>query len=226
MTDEEIEQKFEKTKYLIPFLYDKLLKNNRIRAEKEDILAEGRLGLVQAIKNYRDSEGVSFSTYAYQAIKNRMLKYIRSLSSKIVKNTISNDGGNTFVFHRVKNDFNILEDRLFETELISSLKKDLNLIFEGLSDRDKLIFQSRIQGKSSSDIAKLLGVSKQRVSERYIRILIILKKALISMSADKGFPRKENYNTIENYKANLRKYLKRLFRKDIDLEHNLNFEIL
>ncbi len=41
-----------------------------------DLISEGNLGLIKAVKNYDYDKGFAFSTYAYQSIKNTIIRYI------------------------------------------------------------------------------------------------------------------------------------------------------
>ena len=225
MTEEEIKENFEKTKYLIPYIYGKLLKTHKIRRNKDDIFAEGKVGLIQAIKLYNKDAGYALSTFAYHLIKNRIVNYVKSLSTNIIKNTCSNDKNNVALSdYKAIEYFETFENHLCDREIIKNLKKKLNLIFMGMPEKDKLIFQDRMHGKSYAYIAHSLGISRQRVHERFTHTLMIVKKALVCINTDVEFPKIENYSKETTYKSALKKYLRGLNQKEVDVNTNLKIE--
>lgn len=58
--------------------------------DSEDLIQEGMLGLLSAIRKFDPDTGVSFKTYAEQCIRNRLLTAIESASR--LKHTPLNDG--------------------------------------------------------------------------------------------------------------------------------------
>lgn len=52
---------------------------------KMDLIQEGNMGLLEAIKTFDDSKGYKFSTYAYRIIKNKMIDAINNQSDLIIK---------------------------------------------------------------------------------------------------------------------------------------------
>lgn len=50
--------------------------------DSEDLIQEGMLGLVKAIRDYSDGRGSSFRTFAETCVKNRMISAIRSAAGK------------------------------------------------------------------------------------------------------------------------------------------------
>ncbi|MBR6115285.1 MAG: sigma-70 family RNA polymerase sigma factor [Oscillospiraceae bacterium] len=59
-------------------------------ADNSDLVQEGMFGLVSAIRNYTDSRGVSFRTYAETCIRRRIFSAIRSAAR--LKHTPLNNG--------------------------------------------------------------------------------------------------------------------------------------
>lgn len=49
--------------------------------DQEDLLQEGMLGLLSAIRSYAPDRGASFSTYAWRCIRSRLLSAVRSAAS-------------------------------------------------------------------------------------------------------------------------------------------------
>ncbi len=49
--------------------------------DQEDLIQEGMLALVLAVRSYRRERGAGFSTYAYQCVRNRMVSAVRAAAS-------------------------------------------------------------------------------------------------------------------------------------------------
>ena len=47
------------------------------REYEEDLIQEGMIGLLKAVKQFDESRGTEFSTYAFTVIRNEMRQYIR-----------------------------------------------------------------------------------------------------------------------------------------------------
>ena len=50
----------------------------KLKFEQNELISVGSIGLLKAIKTYRDSKGSSFSTYATRCIENEILMMIRA----------------------------------------------------------------------------------------------------------------------------------------------------
>lgn len=53
-----------------------------IGAENEDLIQEGMIGLIKAIRKYNGSEGASFSTYANMCIRGQMINAVKTSNRK------------------------------------------------------------------------------------------------------------------------------------------------
>ncbi len=59
-------------------LFQKLAGQYRsLQTESEDLVQEGLLSLLSAVRTFREGEGVSFRTYAYTCARNRMISALR-----------------------------------------------------------------------------------------------------------------------------------------------------
>ena len=54
-------------------------KYSSLHAESEDLVQEGLLALLSAVRTYKDGKGASFRTYAYACARNRMISVCRCL---------------------------------------------------------------------------------------------------------------------------------------------------
>lgn len=62
---------------LLPMLQKLSLKYCSSLTEAEDLVQEGRLALLSAVRTFRGEDGVSFRTYAYACVRNRMISVLR-----------------------------------------------------------------------------------------------------------------------------------------------------
>lgn len=59
-------------------MFQKLSQQYRsLPVESEDLVQEGLLSLLSAVRTYREGEGVAFRTYAYACARNRMISALR-----------------------------------------------------------------------------------------------------------------------------------------------------
>lgn len=133
----------------------------------DDLLQEGRIGLLNAIRTYDSSKNVPFAPYAYACIKNAIGMYIRhwtKLSSNIdilsMNYTVLND-------IRLED---VLADSKQEQMILDIESDDYSSIDNILTDREKYILKKLLDGYSQTDIAAECGVSRQYISVTYLRM--------------------------------------------------------
>jgi len=147
----------------------------------EDLMQVGNIALVKASRNYDETKS-KFSTYAYSAIKTDIIRFIAKQKKEVLTDALS-------IYDTSLNDYEenprmyveFLEDKsekLFFENLNRHqlLEKTLNLIFNCLSYKEKLIILYRIADLRTRQIASEFNVSYQRVSEIHIKIRNKLKK--------------------------------------------------
>lgn len=129
--------------------------------ETEDLMQEGRIGLVSAIRLFRCDAGASFKTYACLCIKRQIVSAMRyAISGKnkpmmcyvsledIGKNEIScSDSLNP-------------EDMVINKERISTVKAAVADLF---SPAERRIFSQYLNGFSYDAIAKTMNIGKKQV---------------------------------------------------------------
>lgn len=145
-----------------------------IGAEKEDLIQEGLLGLLKAIKYYK-SEKSSFNTFAILCIRSQIFSAIKLANSK--KNMALNEA--------ILNSSNIYEedDNNFDLDFVSSAKSPEDIFFDkekitdfqnytenNFSKLEKEIFKYLIRGYSYKEIANQLNISIKSVDNTIQRI--------------------------------------------------------
>ncbi|MBR4766478.1 MAG: sigma-70 family RNA polymerase sigma factor [Clostridia bacterium] len=139
-------------------------KNNRLSAE--DLIQEGMLGFLSALKTYSAEKNTSFRTYAGACIGNRIISAVRlhnntgnySLTSAV---SIS-DEPQTATGETDPQNIMIERERF----------EDFRNLIEGslLSDFEKNVLGCRLSGLSYSETAKRLGTTSKAVDNALSRI--------------------------------------------------------
>lgn len=137
----------------------------------EDLVQEGFIGLLNAVKCYESNFDTSFSTFAYLCIDRNILSAVRkSLAKKqIPKSALSfiEDEGN-FQESVLENP----ETVLIAKENISAMKQR---IVEVLSDTERKVLDLYLLGYSYSKIAEKLELSEKSVDNAIQRMRKKLK---------------------------------------------------
>jgi len=130
-------------------------------AENEDLQQEGRIGLLYAIRNYKESEGVKFTTYACRCIKNQILK--------AVKKAAANNNSILTTAETLENIdvVGITEDAIVDTVYYRSL---LELFLKNLDSLESQVVELFFQGFSYREIGKKLSLSAKDVDNIIQRI--------------------------------------------------------
>ena len=138
--------------------------------DSEDLVQEGFIGLLEAVKCYENSFGTSFSTFAYLCIDRKIISAVRkSLSKKQIPNS-------ALVF--IKDDDRFLdknenpESLIISKEGVASLQRRIT---EKLSKTEKNVLDLYLMGYSYSKISAALSISEKAVDNAIQRIRRKLK---------------------------------------------------
>ncbi len=147
-------------------------KYSTAKAEQDDLISIGTIGLIKGINSFEASKGVRLATYAARCIDNEILMYLRSakkLNAEVyLEDPIGKDkDDNTVTLQEViENDERSIED---EVDLKFKIKKLYNKMKEVLKDREKSIVELRFglngkKPKTQHEIAEMMGISRSYVS--------------------------------------------------------------
>jgi len=154
--------------------------NNR-GIEKDELIQEGTIGLINAINSYMEKESCIFYTFAILIIKREMERYIKkNMRNKQLILTAS-----TSVYEPLGVDDLVLEDTLFnELDIVENISEEnyyhnilYNFKFE-LSDIQSQIFELRLNSFTNKEIACLLDIKYKSV-DNCIRLMKIKFKNYI-----------------------------------------------
>lgn len=166
--------------------YDPLIKNiasyyincfGKRKIEYEDLIQEGRFGLIQAIRTFNDDKDTLFYTFAVLCIKGKMINFLLhnnrlkyyplnnscTLDDDVLSNIVSDDFDIDSVF-----DYFYLEERIV-------------LFKNDLSFDDALIFELKLNSFSYKEISMLLDVDLKKVDNCLYKIKKKFKKFLYTL---------------------------------------------
>ena len=120
--------------------------------EKDDLVQEGMIGLLAAIKSYNSNKGAKFLTYACRCIDNSIQTALRKFSrlKDIPQGSIVT-----------------LEEDYFDNESVSILSDTL---YEELSKFENEVLRLHIVGCSYNEIAERLGKNPKAIDNAMQRI--------------------------------------------------------
>lgn len=133
--------------------------------EKDDLIQEGMIGLLAAIRSFQSDRGAAFPTYASRCINNSIRNALRKLSrmkdippSSIVGlEDISDDSQHAMS----------AEDEYLAKESVTTLT---DILYEGLSRFENEVLRLHIIGCSYSEIAQKLGKNSKAIDNAIQRI--------------------------------------------------------
>lgn len=149
---------FEKYQYLVPIIARPYFLAG---AEKEDLQQEGRIGLLYAVRSYRESEGVKFTTYACRCIKNQILR--------AVANAAANSNSILTKAESLENIdvADITEDAIVDTVYYRSL---LELFLKNVASDDRKVIELYLEGYTYKEISEKLDVAVKSVDNTIQRV--------------------------------------------------------
>ena len=156
--------------------YSKILSFNAqkyylIGAEQEDLLQEGILGLLKAIKFYDETKS-SFTSFAFLCIRREMISAIRKantqknsvLNEALITSSMIEDGSD--VDNYISSENNPEEAYLLKEEI----KEFKNFSDKNFSKFEKEVLKYLIRGYSYREIAKILSKNLKSIDNTIQRI--------------------------------------------------------
>ena len=146
-------------------------------AEAEDVVQEGMIGLMKAVRSFDADREASFKTYASTCINNQIIKAIRKAERE--KNHPLNDAISLDNHLREKDDdltigdilkasmFDEPEEKVIYEDTLERLKSISQQIFSPLEAQ---VLRAKIAGKNYQEIAEELGKSPKTIDNAIQRI--------------------------------------------------------
>lgn len=142
-------------------------------AEKEDLIQEGMLGFISAVYAYNEKNGASFSTFANLCIKNRIISFVRTLSSKKqipAGLVVSLDEQANFISEKSTPEESLISQQ--EAEKIYLLIKNV------LTEKERCIFLLFLGGMTYEQIARKADCTIKSVDGTLQRVRKKLREKL------------------------------------------------
>lgn len=142
--------------------------------EPDDLTQEGLLGLLCAVKSYKEDKGASFKTYAAVCINRRIITLLErsgNNKSKALNNYVSLDDEEAV--RLIDGDRADPEEMFIDKESLTNLKKSIS---DWLSEKEKRVLDLYIAGESYGKIAGELRISAKSVDNTLQRIRRKLRK--------------------------------------------------
>ena len=142
--------------------------------DKDDLIQEGIIGLLKAIKSYDPYRNTSFNTFSNLCIKRQILTSIQIYDSKknkilnnlnIFNNDINIDDFSTYSIPSAK--FYSPEEILLSKELTKDFLKNVNINF---SDLEKKIFINLCKGYTYIEISNILNITSKKTDNTIQRV--------------------------------------------------------
>ncbi|MGN0522500.1 MAG: sigma-70 family RNA polymerase sigma factor [Eubacterium sp.] len=143
--------------------------------ERDDLIQEGMIGLLAAIKSFDTSKGASFKTYATTCINNSIqtaLRKFNRLKDIPIQNVVE------YQEEQIPEHSGSLsaEDLFIAQESVSLLTKALR---ENLSDFENEVLRLHIAGCSYNEIAKRLSKTPKAIDNALQRVRKKLEKSFL-----------------------------------------------
>ena len=159
----------EKYKPLIAKISSNYIKlGHKVGYELEDLIQVGNLGLMEALKYYKDNKKVLFYTYIAKCIENKIKNELRSqftLKRKILNNYISYD---EVVTNTGKNLIELIENKNaidpYEELITRELEEKYIGFIQSLPIEIAVAYEMKNEGFTFKQIGDFLNVDKKEIS--------------------------------------------------------------
>lgn len=122
--------------------------------ETDDLTQEGLLGFLSAVHSYKEDKGVTFKTYAWTCIRNKIINAVRSKGNMIDECQSLNFIGDVA-------DVSLTPEERLVSE--SSAKAIAEVINGKLSSKEKKVLSLYLEGRTYEEIGNFLSMSIKSV---------------------------------------------------------------
>lgn len=162
--------------------------------EFQDLISEGVLGLIHALDRFDKSRGFKFSPYAYRCISGYILQGHRRLHMEHWKAQQSQYDVPTTTISMYQTGFDSdemrevvgMDDRGMGVKNMFDIIHNNNIwdnLMPILTKRQRQMLEMRLQGLTQNQIAELLGVTRQCVSQTIQLVVVRARKFFATKEA-------------------------------------------
>ncbi len=139
-------------------------------AELDDLIQEGRIALINAVRTFDFEKELLFYTYVCVCVERHCISYCRSLASKKYSplNYSLTDDSFTYVRDSSYEPGYRLDDFIYENNFLSYIRNNFEII-------DSSILELRYNGFSYKEISELLDLPISKVDNRLCKMRRILQ---------------------------------------------------
>ncbi len=156
-----------------------------VGGENEDLMQEGMIGLIKAIRDFNTYKGASFSTFVDLCVTRQMITAIRKANSKKYQPLNLSYSLNTFALAEKDEEVEYIDlleskDKTPEELLISDENVDYiyELIDKELSNLEKEVIKEFLKGKSYQEISSSLNKTEKAIDNALQRVRNKLQKKI------------------------------------------------
>ena len=155
----------------------------------EDLISIGTIGLIKAIGTYRREKNIKLATYASRCIENEILMHIRKISGQKAEVSLDEpinmdyDGNELLLSDILGTDENIVTGRLEDEVDLILLRQALKELPE--REREIVLMRYGLEGRTEmtqKEVARKMGISPSYISRLEKRIMLKLRKEIISQT--------------------------------------------
>ncbi len=155
-----------------------------VGGEQEDLLQEGLIGIMKAIKNFDESKQVKFSTFANLCITRQMMTAIK-LANRDKNSILNNAYSLNKISHTVNDEEYELLDMVVDNTILSpediyiseeGVDRIMSIVDKNLSNFEKAVLFYYLEGESYTNIAKIFEKDKKAIDNALQRIRRKLEK--------------------------------------------------
>ena len=158
-----------------PLLIKNIIKYFGKNQDFYDLLQEGRVVILQSIRDFDENLGVPFPGYVKRQIFYHYINERKKIREYLILDQPLNDGGFCLMDRLIK------EERRLEEDYLSKVEKELLYIgLEKLTPKQKeIILDYYFKGKTLKSIAEKKGLSYQSIIKLKARALKRLQKEIV-----------------------------------------------
>lgn len=148
--------------------------------DRDDLVQEGYIGLMTAVKKFDPELGFAFSTFAVPTISGAILRFMRDKGPalKISRKYTMTERLISHAPYHLEHETPVrgtdksasLMDRLPVNDDLSEIEFTVDLETKGLSDREMTVVKLRVAGKTQHEIARELNISQPSIGRILLRV--------------------------------------------------------
>ena len=162
---------------LVYYVFNRLIHTALIIRNKEDIISEGKLGLIKAANSFNENLNFKFATFAVMCIRNQMLLFMRKLKKQDIEVSLyapigrDKEGNELCLADVIEDKKKPQDDYLTAMEFAEFRRKQKAVDIE--------ILDKMLEGFKQNQTAYAMGLSQSYISRRLKKMKIEYSSTII-----------------------------------------------